>query len=164
MKQLKATDVLASKKVMLIARSLMKLLETFGDGHKGRFLDYVNSRLGISKSSYYYYMEYYAFMSKYPKFQTLAVSFRVFRTQFHRGGKPSQQVVPRQSMTPSDCSDNDNAINGELTLLLSFTESKVLKMSTAVEKSPSCTLLDIFVIDSTDAFKPISTTLMYLLY
>ncbi|OAJ42962.1 hypothetical protein BDEG_26348 [Batrachochytrium dendrobatidis JEL423] len=34
----------------------------------------------ISKSSYYYYMEYYAFMSKYPKFQTLAVSFRVFRS------------------------------------------------------------------------------------
>ncbi|KAK5668187.1 Glycerol kinase [Batrachochytrium dendrobatidis] len=80
MKQLKATDVLASKQVMLIARSLMKLLETFGDGHKGRFLDYVNSRLGISKSSYYYYMEHYAFMSKYPKFQTLAVSFRVFRS------------------------------------------------------------------------------------
>lgn len=44
-----------------------------------RFLDYVNSRLGISKSSYYYYMEHYAFMSKYPKFQTLAMSFRVFR-------------------------------------------------------------------------------------
>ncbi|OAJ44212.1 hypothetical protein BDEG_27476 [Batrachochytrium dendrobatidis JEL423] len=64
MKQLKATDVLASKQVMLIARSLMKLLETFGDGHKGRFLDHVNSRLGISKSSYYYYMEHYAFMSK----------------------------------------------------------------------------------------------------
>ncbi len=30
MKQLRATDVLASKHVMLIARSLMKLLETFG--------------------------------------------------------------------------------------------------------------------------------------
>jgi hypothetical protein len=58
----------------------MKLLETFGQGHKRRFLDYVNNRLGISKSSYYYYMEYYAFMSKYPKFQNLAVSFRVFRS------------------------------------------------------------------------------------
>ena len=80
MRQLRATDVLASKHVMLIARSLMKLLETFGDGHKGRFLDYVNNRLGISKSSYYYYMEYYAFMSMYPKFQNLAVSFRVFRS------------------------------------------------------------------------------------
>lgn len=80
MRQLRATDVLASKHVMLIARSLMKLLETFGHGHKGRFLDYVNNRLGISKSSYYYYMEYYAFMSKYPKFQNLAVSFRVFRS------------------------------------------------------------------------------------
>ncbi len=65
---------------MLIARSLMKLLETFGHGHKGRFLDYVNNRLGFSKSSYYYYMEYYAFMSKYPKFQNLAMAFRVFRS------------------------------------------------------------------------------------
>ena len=80
MRQLRATDVLASKHVMLIARSLMKLLKTFGHGHKGRFLDYVNNGLGISKSSYYYYMEYYAFMSKYPKFQNLAVSFRVFRS------------------------------------------------------------------------------------
>ena len=80
MRQLRATDVLASKHVMLIARSLMKLLETFGHGHKGRFLDYVNNRLGISKSSYYYYMEYYAFMSKYPKFQNLAMAFRVFRS------------------------------------------------------------------------------------
>jgi len=78
MRQLRATDVLAPKHVMLIARSLMKLLETFDHRHKGRFLDYVNNRLGISKSSYYYYMEYYAFMSKYPKFQNLAVSFRVF--------------------------------------------------------------------------------------
>ena len=43
MRQLRATDVLASKHVMLIARSLMKLLETFGHGHKGRFLDYVNN-------------------------------------------------------------------------------------------------------------------------
>ncbi|KAJ3376365.1 hypothetical protein HDU84_000290, partial [Entophlyctis sp. JEL0112] len=79
MRQLRATNVLASKHVMLIARSLMKLLETFGHGHKGRFLDYVNNRLGISKSSYYYYMEYYAFMSKYLKFQNLAMAFRVFR-------------------------------------------------------------------------------------
>ncbi|EGF78749.1 expressed protein [Batrachochytrium dendrobatidis JAM81] len=67
MKQLKAANELASKKVMLIARSLMKLLETFGDGHKGRFLDYVNSRLGISKSSYYYYMEHYAFMAEFTR-------------------------------------------------------------------------------------------------
>ncbi|KAJ8323893.1 Glycerol kinase [Batrachochytrium dendrobatidis] len=67
MKQLKATDVLASKQVMLIARSLMKLLEKFGDDHKGRFLDYVNSRLGISKSSYYYYMEHYAFMAEFTR-------------------------------------------------------------------------------------------------
>jgi hypothetical protein len=80
MRQLRATDVLASKHIMLIARSLMKLLETFGHGHKGRFLDYANNRHGISKSSYYYYMEYYAFMLKYPKFQNLAVSFRVFRS------------------------------------------------------------------------------------
>jgi hypothetical protein len=35
MKQLKATDVLASKHVMRIARSLMKLQETFGNGHQG---------------------------------------------------------------------------------------------------------------------------------
>jgi hypothetical protein len=54
--------------------------ETFGNGHKGRSLDYVNNRLGISKSSYYYYMGYYAFMSKYPKFQYLAMAFRVFRS------------------------------------------------------------------------------------
>jgi len=31
MKQLRAKDVLASKHVMLIARSLIKLLETFGE-------------------------------------------------------------------------------------------------------------------------------------
>ena len=63
-----------------MSRLLVKLQETFGNGHKRRFLDYVNNRLGIFKSSYYYYMEYYVFMSKYPKFQNLAVSFRVFRS------------------------------------------------------------------------------------
>ena len=79
MKQLKASDVLASKHVLLIARSLLRLQETFGNGDKGRFLDYVNNRLGISKSSYYY-MDYYAFMSNYRQFQNLSMSFRVFRS------------------------------------------------------------------------------------
>ena len=30
---------------------------------------------------------------------------------FHHGGEPFQQVAP-QLITPSDCSENDNAING----------------------------------------------------
>ena len=51
------------------------------NGHKGRFLDYVNNRLGISKSSYYYYMDYCGFMPKYRQFQSLSMSFRVFRSR-----------------------------------------------------------------------------------
>lgn len=56
--QIKATNILASSHVMILARSLEKLLETFGQGKKGDFLEYVNNRLDISKSSYYYYMCY----------------------------------------------------------------------------------------------------------
>ena len=118
-------------------------------------------------------------MSKYPRFQTLAMSFRVFRSMIPKikewfmseecralessdfysekywmnvdeesgeddmnilnehnstavennnwqphqpltGGKTLQQVAP-QLMTPSDCSDNDNAINGGTDIATFFT-------------------------------------------
>jgi hypothetical protein len=78
--QIKASNLLASKHVMLIARSLTKLLETFGAAQNGLFLDYIKDRLDISKTSYYYYMDYYSTMSKYPRFQTLPIAFRSFRS------------------------------------------------------------------------------------
>ena len=117
MKQLKATDILASKHVMLIARSLMKLQETFGNGHKGRFLDYVNNRLGISKSSYYYYMDYYGFMSKYRQFQSLSMSFRVFRSMIPklREWFSSQEC---QALDASDFYSEKYWMNGRSTIPL----------------------------------------------
>ncbi|KAJ3111443.1 hypothetical protein HK100_002690 [Physocladia obscura] len=95
-----ATELVASGYILLVAKSIIKLEQAFDHSAKLIFVEHVHNKIGISKTTYYNYMDYYYFITKYRKFENLPVAYRVFI-----------RMIPKvkQWFTTSECQALDHS-------------------------------------------------------